>query len=219
MQIIEELTDAEIAEAHRSADIFSEISEMTAPLTAFLSLLHAFDWLDLRNREDRSAYLAWLNGGLGDPIDIAQGATSNSKDSEYAERFASLLQKARTLIDSERFLNWQVAFPGVWSDWEKTGLHGGFDAVIGNPPWDRMKLQQVEWFAARRPEIAMAPRAADRKRMIAELEKANDPLARDYAKATERTTSALRMARKGGVWRDNQDETSATIKMRRCRDG
>ena len=25
----------------------------------------------------------------------------------------------------------------------------GFDAVIGNPPWDRMKLQQVEWFATR----------------------------------------------------------------------
>ncbi|MCY3837611.1 MAG: restriction endonuclease, partial [Gammaproteobacteria bacterium] len=32
MQIIEELTDAEIAEAHRSADIFAEVSGMTAPL-------------------------------------------------------------------------------------------------------------------------------------------------------------------------------------------
>jgi hypothetical protein len=37
-----------------------------------------------------------------------------------------------------------VAFPGVWSDWECKGLTGGFDAMIGNPPWDRMKLQQVE---------------------------------------------------------------------------
>ncbi len=35
MQIIEGLTDAEIAEAHRSSDIFSEVSEMTAPLHAF----------------------------------------------------------------------------------------------------------------------------------------------------------------------------------------
>ena len=43
MQIIEGLTDAEIAEAHRSADIFAEVSEMTAPLDAFMSLLHAFD--------------------------------------------------------------------------------------------------------------------------------------------------------------------------------
>ena len=198
MQVIEGLTDAEIAEAHRSADIFAEISEMTAPLNAFLSLLHAFDWLDLRHREDRNAYLAWLDGRLGDPIDISQGNTPDSTDTGNAERFASLLHRARTLVDSERFLNWQVAFPGVWSDWEAGELRGGFDAVIGNPPWDRMKLQQVEWFAARRPDIAMAPRAADRKRMIAELEKSDDPLAREFAMANERAAAALRMARKGG---------------------
>ena len=198
MQIIEDLTDAEIAEAHRSADIFAEISEMTAPLNAFLSLLHAFEWLDLRDSEDRKAYVAWLDGRLGDPIDIAQGNTSGLMDAEHAERFASLLHEAQSLVHSERFLNWQVAFPGVWSDWEKTELHGGFDAVIGNPPWDRMKLQQVEWFAARRPDIAMAPRAADRKRMIAELEQANDPLARDFATASARAATASRMARKSG---------------------
>ena len=50
MQIIEGLTDAEIAEAHRSADIFAEVSEMTSPLHAFISLVHAFDWLGLRKR-------------------------------------------------------------------------------------------------------------------------------------------------------------------------
>ena len=198
MQIIEDLTDAEIAEAHRSADIFAEISEMTAPLNAFLSLLHAFEWLDLRGGENRKAYLAWLDGSLGDPIDIAQGNTSGLTDAEHAERFASLLHSGRTLVESERFLNWQVAFPGVWSDWESGELHGGFDAVIGNPPWDRIKLQQVEWFATRRPEIAMAPRAADRKRMIAELEKANDPLSRDFTIASERALAATRMARRSG---------------------
>ena len=47
-----------------------------------------------------------------------------------------------------------MTFPGIWSKWEEEGLTGGFDAVIGNPPWDRMKLQQVEWFAARKREIA-----------------------------------------------------------------
>ena len=198
MQVIEGLTDAEIAEAHRSADIFAEISEMTAPLNAFLSLLHAFDWLDLRDHEDRNAWLAWLDGRLGDPIEVAQGSAPDSTDANNAERFTSLLHKARSLVDNERFLNWQVAFPGVWSDWEATELRGGFDAVIGNPPWDRMKLQQVEWFAARRPDIAMAPRAADRKRMVSQLEKAKDPLARDFAIANERATAALRMARKGG---------------------
>ncbi|MDD9994015.1 MAG: hypothetical protein OXP75_19630 [Rhodospirillales bacterium] len=49
-------------------------------------------------------------------------------------RFANLLRKARRLVDEERFLNWQAAFPGVWKHWESADLEGGFDAVIGNPP-------------------------------------------------------------------------------------
>ena len=193
MQIIEGLTDAEIAEAHRSADIFAEISEMTAPLDAFMSLLHAFDWLGLRRREVKAAYLNWLQGTSGNPIDIAQTGLSGSAEADLPH-----LMDALALVASERFLNWQVAFPGVWSEWEANELTGGFDAVIGNPPWDRMKLQQVEWFSARRREIAVAPRAADRKRMIAELEKSGDPLAQDFRLASERAAAAARVARGSG---------------------
>ena len=198
MQIIEGLTDAEIAEAHRSADVFAEIEEMTTPLNAFLSLVHSFDWLNIRDRDDQEALYAYFLGIFGDPIDIAAGKIGAKTKRPEGKRFARLLDKARQLLDNERFFNWQVAFPGVWSEWESTGLNGGFDAVIGNPPWDRMKLQQVEWFAARRPQIAKAQRAADRKRMIADLEKAGDPLSRDFAEASDRATSAVRKARGGG---------------------
>ena len=198
MQIIEGLTDAEIAEAHRSSDVFAEIEEMTKPLNAFLSIVHAFDWLNIRDRDDKEAVRNYFIGIFGDPIDIASGKIKVSKKAEGGKRFAGLLKKARHILDDERFFNWQVAFPGVWSEWESAGLHGGFDAVIGNPPWDRMKLQQVEWFAARRREIAHAQRAADRKHMVADLKKAADPLARDFAVANERALAAVRMARRGG---------------------
>ena len=114
---------------------------------------------------------------------------------EGGDRFARLLDQAREILNDERFFNWQVTFPGVWSEWESNGIHGGFDAVIGNPPWDRMQLQQIEWFASRRREIALARRAAARKRMIADLEKAGDPLAHDFATASERAVAATRMAR------------------------
>ena len=198
MQIIEGLTDAEIAEAHRSAEVFAEIEEMTTPLNAFLSLAHAFDWRNIRDRNDKAVLYAYFLGIFGDPINIASGKIEVSTKAEDGERFAGLLDEARQILDDERFFNWQVAFPGVWSAWESAGLHGGFDAVIGNPPWDRMKLQQVEWFAARRRQIALAQRAADRKRMIADLEKAGDPLARDFAEANERSAAAVRMVRAGG---------------------
>ena len=198
MQIIEGLTDAEIAEAHRSAEVFAEIEEMTAPLNAFLSLVHAFDWLNVRERDDKAALYAYFDGTFGDPIDIALGKIDVLTEVRGGERFARLFHEAQRLIAEERFLNWQVAFPGVWLEWESAGLTGGFDAVIGNPPWDRMKLQQVEWFSARRREIALAPRAADRKRMIADLEKTKDPLARDFVGASERAMVAARMARSSG---------------------
>ena len=198
MQIIEGLTDAEIAEAHRSADVFTEIEEMTKPLNAFLSLVHSFDWLNIRDRDDKAAVRNYFMGIFGDPIDIASGKIKVSTKAEGGKRFAGLLDEARRLLYDERFFNWQVTFPGVWSAWESGGLTGGFDAVIGNPPWNRMKLQQVEWFAARRREIAHAQRAADRKRMIAALRDDRDPLASEFERANEQTDSAVRVARTSG---------------------
>ncbi len=195
MQIIEDLTDAEISEAHRSADIFASVKEDTAPLDAFLSVVHAFDWLNIRNREDKSALYAFFEGVLGDPVDISLGKSDIKNGRMESERFSKLFEKVQELVEEERFCNWQVMFPGVWSEWEDFELRGGFDAVIGNPPWDRIKLQQVEWFAARRREIALAPRAADRKRMIADLEKRGDSLAEDFYKAKERAEHAARVAR------------------------
>jgi len=198
MQLIENLTDAEIAEAHRSADVFKQIKRETAPLNALLSLIHALDWLNIRDRADKNAVRSFFDSVFGDPIEIAQGLAEPATEREDGRRFADILQQCRTLIEEEHFLNWQVAFPGIWSDWKSEGLTDGFDAVIGNPPWDRMKLQQVEWFAERRRDIAMAARASDRKAMIAQLETDNDPLAQDYAKASARAEAATRMARAMG---------------------
>lgn len=211
MQIVEGLTDAEIAEAHRSADVFAEVKDMTAPLDALLSFIHALDWLNLKGKPTTMALTAFFDGEFGEPIEIVMGKRSLKRpmdkgarfrnqltSAELFDLFADIFTQAQELVREENFLNWQVAFPGIWSDWEHEGLTGGFDAVIGNPPWDRMKLQQIEWFAARRPEIAMALRAADRARMINELEKVGDPLAADFAKANARAEAASQMARKGG---------------------
>ena len=197
MQIIERLTDAEIAEAHQSADTFYGVQQQVAPLDGFMTFLHALDWLDLKAREDKAAVRAWLDGVFGNPIDIVRGRAEPllERDRQHGERFGAILAQARALVEDERFLNWQVAFPGVWTDWSSGERHGGFDAVVGNPPWDRIKLQQVEWFAARRPEIARATRASDRARMVAALKADGDPLAADFTLADQRAAASLRMAR------------------------
>jgi len=196
MQRIEALTDAEIAEAHSSAEMWHNIEAQVGPFDSFVSFMHALDWLDLK-RQEKALVRQWLDGGFGEPLMIARGrkAPESHRKPKEAEAFRKIWQAARELIEEERFLNWQITFPGVWSNWTAQVREGGFDAVVGNPPWDRIKLQQVEWFAARRPEIAKAQRAADRAKMIAALKNAKDPLFADYEKADKRVADTLRMAR------------------------
>ncbi len=199
MEAIEALTDSEIGEAAQSERLFRKIQEQTRPFAAFLSVLHALDWREDRSPEAGAALRAYLAGSFGDPVAIAAGGAEVSDDGKQGAKIQELLSEAHDRIDQERFLHWELAFPGVWPNWEAEGARGGgFDAVIGNPPWDRLKLQQVEWFAFRRPNIANAQRASDRKAMIATLQKSGDPLAEDFRWADSRAKRAAQVARTGG---------------------
>lgn len=66
--------------------------------------------------------------------------------------------------------HWPLEFPQVF--FPGTGRRPGFDVALGNPPWDRIKLQEQEFFAARDPDIASAPTAAAREAMIETLAEA-----------------------------------------------
>jgi hypothetical protein len=81
-----------------------------------------------------------------------------------------------------RFFHWHVEFPHIFPTGNgatdidpATGWSGGFSCVIGNPPWERVKLQEQEFFAARNPTIAHAPNAAARKKLIAALSDSDNP--------------------------------------------
>ena len=198
VQAVEALADAELAEVEQSAETWADAEAGTAPLDRFLSLIHAFDWLDIRGKEDKAALHAFFDGQLRRPAGNCAGRPVPANGTEEAQRFAALLERARALAAEERFLNWQVSFPGVWEHLANDRPDGGFDAVIGNPPWERIRLEQVQWFAERRPEIALQPRASDRRRMIDELREAGDPLAEDFDAARERAEAGARMARNCG---------------------
>ena len=75
---------------------------------------------------------------------------------------------------------------------------GGFDCVLGNPPWERVKLQEKEWFAQRSPEIADAPNAATRKRMIVELEDNDPELYRAFSEALRESEGRSHLMRSTG---------------------
>lgn len=75
------------------------------------------------------------------------------------EAMEQAVQEAATNF---RFFHWHLRFGEVMGK-------GGFDCVLGNPPWERIKLQEKEFFAARSEAIATAPNKAARERLIRAL--------------------------------------------------
>ncbi|GMU40133.1 MAG: hypothetical protein AMXMBFR23_09990 [Chloroflexota bacterium] len=73
-----------------------------------------------------------------------------------------------------RFFHWPLEFPDVLI------RHGGFDVVLGNPPWERMKLQEQEFFGSRDREIATAANKAARERLLKTLPARKPELHRDF---------------------------------------
>ena len=81
-----------------------------------------------------------------------------------------LLDTVRRIAEGYGLFHWDLAFPQVFA-------RGGFDVVLGNPPWERVKLQEQEFFAKREPiNRKTARNAAERKKLIAALPATNPAL-------------------------------------------
>jgi hypothetical protein len=191
MATIEGLMDADIGEVQSSADAFAGVEEATAELRAFLDLWHASWWLEPKTPADRAGRGLLFGGAYGDPVTIAFGARPKAPSADAVEirrgrnRVATakeaydaavdFLARARAMAPQRRFLHWEAAFPGVWTDWELDVPPGGFDAVIGNPPWDRMKMQgrMVRGACARGRTGSAGQRPQAKDRRFAQEERSN----------------------------------------------
>jgi hypothetical protein len=227
MAFVEDLTDADIAEAKSSKGLYGDVLDTTADLRSFMDLVHGLRWVGGSNKVEARAAKRLKAGDFGDPQGLFEGTVAlpqlsatqtallaqndgTAKFSPAEKKFLAdaedklaipkILEATRAAIAREKFFHWEAAFPGVWQDWESASPKGGFDAVIGNPPWDRMKFQEVEWFADRRRDIAAATRASDRKRMVDALIAANDPLVEGYHAAIARAEGSARVARECGAY-------------------
>lgn len=89
----------------------------------------------------------------------------------------------RRLASQYQYFHWHLAFPDVFHvpqnevapENGQTGWSGGFDCVLGNPPWDKIQPEEEKFFATIRSDIATAATAKIRKELIARLP-VDDPL-------------------------------------------
>jgi hypothetical protein len=106
-----------------------------------------------------------------------------------------------------RFFHWHLAFPDVFHvppadqnpESEQHGWSGGFDVVMGNPPWERVQFEERAFFAAAAPDIYAESNQSRRRRLIQELA-ARDPMLfgrwQDASREREAESELIRHSRR-----------------------
>ena len=105
----------------------------------------------------------------------------------------SFKQEVNEVAKTNRFFHWCVEFPEVFAD------GGGFDVMCGNPPWDKIKVEDKKWFEHKgRTDIVNVGNSAQRKQAIADLKKTNSELYMEYHLALSNAEAMSRYVRFSG---------------------
>lgn len=109
----------------------------------------------------------------------------------YKELSSQFKMRVANVAEEQRFFHWCIEFPEVFAE-----HRGGFDVMCGNPPWDKIKVEDKKWFESHgRSDIVNAGTAAQRKRIIAELPQTDSVLYEEYVKAQEDAEALSRFVR------------------------
>ena len=111
----------------------------------------------------------------------------------YRQLSADFKTEVKRMADEQRFFHWCVEFPEVFA------ANKGFDVMCGNPPWDKIKVEDKKWFESHnRADIVNAGTASQRKEAIEALQTSDPTLYKEYAKALADAEALSRFARLSG---------------------
>ena len=152
---------------------------------------HTFTYSDVHAGEGgialpNSPYTATVYQALEE---IKQLETPDNNYVPLTEEFkASIADKASI----QRFFHWCVEFPEVFAD------SGGFDVMCGNPPWDKLQMEDEKWFLGKDNDIVDAPNQDARDKIIISLQESNPALYNEYTEVRHTITSQSRFVKKSG---------------------
>ncbi len=172
----------------------ADVASLAKKQTEWTSLLESVAFQHQKLVADAwCAAFVWPKEAL--PSVVAEAAPTNETWRQVRDapaRVAPLtVQTVKQLARQYEFLHWHMQFPQVFT-------RGGFDVVLGNPPWERVKLQEQEFFASRSIEIATAESASARKRLISKLPTENPDLWRAWNAASRLAEGQSHFVRNSG---------------------
>jgi hypothetical protein len=129
MRGVSQITDVTVGQVSESRHMFKAFDEAAKPFKQLLDVYIAKQLGFKRAEEFLSVY------SQDKAINILREKTPTK------DRYLNLLKKTKKLYLEKKIFHWDLEFPEVYIDLEKTvwKTNGGFDVVIGNPPYERKK--------------------------------------------------------------------------------
>lgn len=110
----------------------------------------------------------------------------------YRQLSADFKTEVKRIAEEQRFFHWCVEFPEVFA------ANKGFDVMCGNPPWDKLQMEEEKWFAGKDEDIVKAANQAERKEKIAKLQTSAPKLYEEFTTACNALTSQSNFVKNSG---------------------
>lgn len=99
----------------------------------------------------------------------------------------AMIKKIEEFAHKHKFFHWYLEFPEVFAE-------GGFDVVLGNPPWEKVQIEEIPFFSLHRPDLDL--RIASKRKMIIKHISEEDPILYnqwlDYKMSHEKESKFIR---------------------------
>ena len=181
-----------------------DLASVEAKARGFEAIRASGDWQRLKTASDLYISANFYMAAFFTPKAAGPASTDAMPLTEHVWQAAGgqapaehLRQGATLTSEKVSAFHWFIEFPEIME------RDGGFDVVIGNPPWERIKLSEQEFFATRSPAIAGAANKTERQKLIDILEEADPDSAdgrlwQDFVFAKRAAEAASEFVRSSG---------------------
>jgi hypothetical protein len=117
------------------------------------------------------------------------GILRNIEDSGSTVVDVAFKDRVEQLRNEFSFFHWHLEFPEVFGK-----EHSGFDCILGNPPWSKLKINEKDWFRSKSDAIANSSAKSHRTKLINNLQTTDPKLYDLWKKAlasSERETAFI----------------------------
>jgi hypothetical protein len=191
---LDDLNDQSIANIHEKEQLYEQT-------------VHSGDYLEGKFLADAwCAAFVWKKNSMVEfPIteDVYRQIERNPLAFYHDNR--RMADEIQRLSEEYQLFHWHLRYPDVFRPAKKedgtqanaAGWDGGFDVVLGNPPWEKLQTEELQFFSMRAPDIANLA-GAKRKAAIAELQKSNPSLADEWSIAKRFDGGLISLIRNSG---------------------